>query len=84
MLKILKEELAFFEAKKQELLKTHRGQFALIKGRKLVAVFPTREEAYAEGVKRFRRESFLIKQILEHQEPEQVPLLAHSIDRANI
>lgn len=81
---ILKEELAFFEEKKQELLKTHPGQFALIKDRNLVGVFPTRKEAYVEGVKRFGRQAFLIKQIVEHEKPEQAPLLAYSIRRANI
>lgn len=81
---ILKEELAFFDERKSELLKTHPGQFALIKGRQLVGILPTREQAYAEGVKRFRQESFLLKQILEHDIVEQVPLLAHSIPRADI
>lgn len=39
-LEVLKEELAFFSEKKDELLRTHPGQFALIKGRTLIGVFP--------------------------------------------
>lgn len=84
VMEILKEELAFFEEKKQELLQTHPEQFALIKGRNFVGVFPTYEEAYREGVKRFAQESFLIKRTVEHEKPEQVPLLAYSIRRAHI
>jgi len=83
-MEIFKEELAFFDARKQELLKTHAGQFALIKGRNLVGIFSTREQAYAEGVKRFGQEAFLIKHIVEHEKPEQVPLLAYFLGRANI
>lgn len=75
----LKEELAFFDEKRVELLRAHPGLFALVKGRTLVGVFATREEAYAEGVKRFGREPFLIQHLVEHQLPEQVPLLAYSL-----
>lgn len=81
---VLREELAFFDEKKQALLRTHPGQLALIKGHTLVGVFPTSEEAYREGVSRFGRETFLIKRIVEHETPELVPLLAYSLGRANI
>ena len=81
-LEVLKEELAFFNEKKDELLRTHLGQFALIKGRTLIGVFATREEAYAEGVQRFGGESFLAHHIVEKEPVEQVPLLAYSL-RAN-
>lgn len=83
-MELFKEELAFFGEKKPELLKTHPGQFALIKGRTLVGIFPTREQAYETGISRFGREAFLIKQILEREAAELVPLLAYSIPRANI
>lgn len=81
-LEILKEELAFFNEKKDELLRTHPGQFALIKGRTLIGVFPTREAAYVEGVQHFGGESFLVHHIVEQEPVEQVPLLAYSL-RAN-
>ena len=79
---ILREELAFFNEKKDELLRTHLGQFALIKDRTLIGVFATREEAYTEGVQRFGGESFLAHRIVEKEPVEQVPLLAYSL-RAN-
>ena len=81
-LEVLREELAFFNEKKDELLRTHPGQFALIKGRELLGVFPTRQAAYAEGVQRFGGESFLAHHIVEKEPIEQVPLIAHSL-RAN-
>ncbi|MFQ5829244.1 MAG: hypothetical protein ACE5JD_08830 [Candidatus Methylomirabilia bacterium] len=81
---ILKEELAFFAEKKKELLRTYTGQFALIKGRALVGVFPTREQAYIRGVESFAAEPFLIKQIVEKETPEQVPLLAFGLHRARL
>jgi len=81
---ILKEELAFFEEKKAELLGKYLGQFALIKGRTLVGVFSAREEAYRQGVEKFGSEPFLIKQIVEKETPEQVPLLAFTLRSARL
>ena len=78
-LEVLREELAFFNEKKDELLRTHPGQFALIKGRTLIGVFATREEAYTHGVQRFGGESFLVHHIVEKEPVEQVPLLAYSL-----
>jgi hypothetical protein len=81
---VLKEELTFFDEKRQELLRAYPGQFALIKGQSLIGIFSTIEQAYTEGATRFGREAFLIKHIVEHEAPELVPLLAYSIGRANI
>ncbi|MFQ5895020.1 MAG: hypothetical protein ACE5JJ_04270 [Nitrospinota bacterium] len=81
---LFKEELALFEEKKAELLKSHEGQFALIKGRNLVGVFPTEEEAYKEGIRHFGLESFFIKKVVEEEKPEIAPLLALAIGRAHI
>lgn len=81
---ILKEELAFFAEEKEELLRKYPGQFALIKDRALVGVFPTREQAYTRGVESFVTEPFLIKQIVEKETTEQVPLLAFGLHRARL
>lgn len=80
----LREELEFFAERKKELIEKCSGQFALIKGRSLVGVFPTRAEAYTAGFRRFLREPFLVKQILEHEETEQIPLLAQRLQRADL
>lgn len=50
-----KEEWAFYNEKKDDLLRAHPGQFARIKGRELLGVFPTREAAHVEGVQQFGR-----------------------------
>ena len=84
MTDVLNEELAFYEEQKPVLLKSHPGQWVVIKGRGLIGVFPTRDEAYTEAVKRFSREPFLIKQILEQDTIEHVPLLALTIERAGL
>lgn len=81
---VLKEELAFYEELKPTLLKNHPEQWVLIKGREMVGVFPTREGAYVEGVRRFGRAPSLIKQILETEPVEHVPLLALTIERARL
>jgi hypothetical protein len=59
----LEKELALFETKKAELLKTHEGKFALIHGDQFVDAFDTAENAYDEGVKQFGKEPFLVKKI---------------------
>lgn len=82
--KILTEELAFFEEQKPRLLETHPGQFALIRGRELVGVFAKREDAYAEGFRRFMREPFLVRQIVDRPQAEQIPLLAYRLQRADL
>ena len=44
-LEVLKEELDFFNQKKEELLRAYPRQFVLIKGRELLGVFATRQAA---------------------------------------
>ncbi len=61
----LEKELAQFDKMKQELLKHHLGKFALIHGEQFIGAFDSPANAYAEGVKRFGREAFLIKHIAE-------------------
>ena len=78
----LKEELSFYEEQKPELLKRCPGQYVLIKERELIGVFPTQEEAYSVGFRRFVRNPFLVKRIVDKETPEQVPLLALHIQRA--
>jgi hypothetical protein len=70
----LEKELKYFESIKQDLLaKQHEGKFALIKGEKLFDTFSRSEDAYAEGVKRFGKAPFLIKQVLREDRTEHIP-----------
>jgi Holliday junction resolvasome RuvABC ATP-dependent DNA helicase subunit len=60
----LREEHSFFEDQKNELIKTHPEEFALIKGRHLVGTFVTAAEALETSSKRFGNAPTLIIQIL--------------------
>lgn len=81
---LLKKELQYFEKIKGDLLKSQKGKTALIKGEDLVDTFTTLEEAYREGVKRFGKEPFLIKAIVEHEEEQKIPALAAYLIHANL
>jgi hypothetical protein len=71
----LEKELAFFEAQKAELLKTHKGQFALIHEDKLLGVYATFEQAFAAGVKTVGNKPFLVQEIHEGATTVQHPAL---------
>lgn len=71
----LRDELAYYEETKPRLLAEYRNQYALIKGRDLIGVYPTREQAYEEGFARYRSESFLVKQVVEAETPQHLPML---------
>lgn len=64
----LEKELATFEAIKERLVANHNGKFALIKGEEFLGSFDTASNAYAEGVRRFGRDEFLVKRISEKEE----------------
>lgn len=69
----LEKEIKYFEKNKQTFLKQYRGKFALIKEESLIDVFATMEEAYQEGINRFGKEDFLVKQIVAIDPKEFVP-----------
>jgi hypothetical protein len=64
----LEKELALFAKMKPELLKNHEGKFALIHGEEFLGTYYSAENAYAEGVKRFGREAFLVKKVSQQEE----------------
>jgi hypothetical protein len=80
---ILAVELAFFEQQRAQLLKDHRGKFALIRGSELIGTFDTDETAYVEGVKRFGRTPFLIRRIEDEDPTAQFPALTYGLLRAH-
>jgi hypothetical protein len=77
----LKDELGYFQERKDELLKQFRGQFALIRGRELFGTFTTYAEAYEAGVKMFGNAPMLIRRIAEEEPMEQAPALMHGLLR---
>jgi hypothetical protein len=72
----LETELTYFESIKEELLRHNAGQFAVIKGDRLLGTYTTDREAFQAGVKEFRLEPFLLKHVVETEEVIQYPALA--------
>lgn len=60
----LKEELAYFEAHREELLKQHPGKYALIKCSKCIGTYDSEKNAYDEGARLYGNDAFLIHRIL--------------------
>jgi hypothetical protein len=79
----LQEELAFFEAHRDQLLKDHLGKFALIKGSELIGTFDTDENAYEKGVERFGRAPFLIRRIEATNPTAEFPALTFGLVRVD-
>ena len=81
----LERELQYYKKIKPELLdKKDEGKFALIKGEELIGTFNRADDAYAEGVKRFGLEPFLLKQILREDRTEHLPALAIGVLNARL
>jgi hypothetical protein len=80
---LLAQELSFFETHRAELVRDHLGKFALIKGTTLYGTFDTDETAYAEGVTRFGRASFLVRRIERTDPTADFPALTVGLLRAH-
>lgn len=61
----LEQELKTYEKEKERLLSEAKGKFVLIKGDKIIGVYAAKEDALAEGYKRFGNTEFLVKEITE-------------------
>jgi len=64
----LETELAVFARMKDKLLATYEGKFVLVHGEDFLGAFDSAENAYAEGVKRFGQEPFLLKKVTAQEE----------------
>jgi hypothetical protein len=64
--KSLARESNAFNAQREELLKTHKGEYVVFKDEKPIAFFKTLDEAYQFGINKFGPDDpFLLEQILE-------------------
>ena len=79
----LQTERDFFSEQLAELLQRHSGKIALIRGRELVGVFNTEQEALAEGTRRYGLSPFLIRRIQEQQPEASIPALTLGLIHAN-
>lgn len=80
----LEEELEYFESKKAEWLGKYKDKYVLIKGKNLIDIFASLEDAYKEGVKRFGNQPIFIKQVTETENIEEIPSLTLGIIHAHL
>ena len=73
---VLSQELEFFNAHKDEWLAVYAGQFALVKGNKLLGTFTTLAEAFEAGLAALGNQPFLIRRLVEGEESAEYPALA--------
>jgi len=69
-MEMLEKELATYESHKEELLKTGKGKYALIKDDKVVGTFDTASDAVHQGYESFGLTAFLVKEIVEVDTPQ--------------
>lgn len=67
---LLKQELKTYEENKAELVKNNNGKYVLIKGKEIVKIFSTDEEAVTFGIKKFGNVPFLVKKIQEVEQTQ--------------
>lgn len=58
---MLKDELEFFIANQSDFVSRYQGKVLIIKGKKVVGVFPDVLRAYLEGQKQYEIGTFLIQ-----------------------
>lgn len=66
--KKLKEELDYFKANQEELVKKYNGKFLVIKGQKVQGVYNSEIDAYTDAKSKFKLGTFLIQQCLPGEE----------------
>lgn len=81
-MRMLEEELRFYEQHEKELLSKFPGKFVLVKGSRLVGTFDTHEEALEEGARLFGLESVLVRRVEEVPVAAYVPALTLGLLRA--
>ena len=58
---VFQQELDFFMAHQDELVRAHRGKVLVIRGTQVVGVYSTSLEAYVEAQKSYQLGSFMIQ-----------------------
>ncbi|MEK9139116.1 MAG: hypothetical protein AAB393_18505 [Bacteroidota bacterium] len=74
----LEAELALFEDHRDEWLREHEGQFALVKGTEH-AFYDSDEDAYRASVEKYGRVDVLIKQVVPVDLVEDSPSLLYGL-----
>lgn len=79
---LFEQECAYFEAHKDDLLAQHRDQFAVIKGDRLIGLFPTHRAAYEAGLERLGNVDMLIRRLTEEEPQVTLPFIVVYADRS--
>jgi len=58
----------WFDKHREELLKTHKNEWAVIYNDTLIGIYEEFSQAYIEGIRQTESEEIVIKQIQEHDE----------------
>ena len=66
----LEEELKTYEENKTELVKKANGKYVLIKGKTIVDVFESEQDAIKTGIGKFGNVPFLVKKIEEVEQTQ--------------
>lgn len=73
---ILEQELQAFEARKEEFLRHHEGQYVVLRGRDLLGAYTTERQAYEAALARVGNVPMLIRRVQREPEvPDNVPAL---------
>jgi hypothetical protein len=68
----IQDEITAYEAIQAQLEAKHMGQWVLIREKELIGVFPSFEQAAAEGLRRFGRGPYLVREV--GAEPIRLPV----------
>lgn len=71
----LEREREYYESHKEDLLKHHKGQFAVIHEDQLLGTYTTFEEALTAGVDAYGTQPFLVQELTEGAGEIQHPAL---------
>ncbi len=80
----LESERKYYESIRADLLKHHRGKFALIVGSELLGVFDSPNEAYKAGTEKRGNVPMLIAPIGDGEITENLPAMTLGILRARL
>ena len=68
---LLREEQATYEEHRAELLRSARGRWVLIHGRRVLGTFESQRDAVDQGYRTVGLVPFLVKQVIEVEMPVQ-------------
>jgi hypothetical protein len=68
-------EMAAYERERERLVRDHLGNIALVHDDDVIGAFPTADDAYLEGFRRFGDVRMMLKEIRDPDPPDFIPLV---------